>query len=365
MSDDIRKPPAFAEAAPAAQDPPGWGFRTDGEFPLPPMMAARRCGCAAAGLGGGPAGGLKGSSRLACSVHGRRLFTGWAATSALAVVPGLAWAQTPTPAAPPAPPVDEGLRKEVGKTSVFVNAVPPEQVEQAAAQQFRQMAREAQQKNQLAPPEHPQVVRLRAIAQRIIPFAPAWNPRARDWKWDVQLFGSAQVNAFCMPGGKIAFYWGILSKLQLNDDEVAMIMGHEVAHALREHARERMGKQAATRLGANIVSSLFGLGQLGDLAVGMGAQLLTLKFSRDDETEADLVGLELAARAGYNPEAGVTLWQKMLQANKGAPPEFMSTHPAGDSRIHDIQKVLPKVQPLYARAPKPEQVFGPPSSSKG
>lgn len=329
------------------------------------MMAARRCGCAAAGPGGGPAGGLKGSSRLACSVHGRRVFTGWAAASALAVVPGLAWAQTPTPAAPPAPPVDEGLRKEVGKTSVFVNAVPPEQVEQAAAQQFRQMAREAQQKNQLAPPEHPQVVRLRAIAQRIIPFAPAWNPRARDWKWDVQLFGSAQVNAFCMPGGKIAFYWGILSKLQLNDDEVAMIMGHEVAHALREHARERMGKQAATRLGANIVSSLFGLGQLGDLAVGMGAQLLTLKFSRDDETEADLVGLELAARAGYNPEAGVTLWQKMLQANKGAPPEFMSTHPAGDSRIHDIQKVLPKVQPLYARAPKPEQVFGPPSSSKG
>jgi predicted Zn-dependent protease len=171
----------------------------------------------------------------------------------------------------------------------------------------------------------------------------------------VQLFGSAQVNAFCMPGGKIAFYWGILSKLQLSDDEVAMIMGHEVAHALREHARERMGKQAATRLGANVVSSLLGLGQLGDLAVGMGAQLLTLKFSRDDETEADLVGLELAARAGYNPEAGVTLWQKMLQANKGAPPEFMSTHPAGDSRIQDIQKVLPKVQPLYARSAKPER----------
>jgi len=113
------------------------------------------------------------------------------------------------------------------------------------------------------------------------------------------------------------------------------------------------------------VSSLLGLGSLGDAALGMGAQLLTLKFSRDDETEADLVGLELAARAGYNPAAGVTLWQKMLQANKGAPPEFMSTHPAGDSRIQDIKKVLPRVQPLYARAPKPEQVFGPPSGSKG
>ena len=347
MTDELRQ---FPDVSPAVRDAQA-GFRTDGDFPLPALVAARRCACHGA------------ATRLACGLHGRRVFTGLAAASAASMLAGGAWAQA-TPAAPPAPPVDEGLRKEVGKTSVFVNAVPPEQVEQAAAQQFRQMAREAQQKNQLAPADHPQLLRLRAISQRIIPFAPPWNPRARDWKWDVQLFGSQQVNAFCMPGGKIAFYWGILSKLQLSDDEVAMIMGHEVAHALREHARERMGKQAATRLGANLVSSLLGLGQVGDLAVGMGAQLLSLKFSRDDETEADLVGLELAARAGYNPEAGVTLWQKMLQANKGAPPEFMSTHPAGDSRIHDIQKVLPKVQPLYARAVKPEQVFGPPTSSK-
>ena len=329
------------------------GFCTDGDVPVPPMVAARACGC-----------GTR-ASRMGCGVPGRRLFTAVAAASALGLWQGAAWAPSTTPAAPPAPPPDEGLRKEVGKTSVFVNAVPPEQVEQAAAQQFRQMARDAQQKNQLAPPDHPQLLRLRAIGQRIIPFAPAWNPRARDWKWDIQLFGSAQINAFCRPGGKIAFYWGIWSKLQLSDDEVAMIMGHEVAHALREHARERMGKQAATRLGANVVSSLLGLGQLGDMAVGMGAQLLSLKFSRDDETEADLVGLELAARAGYNPEAGVTLWQKMLQANKGAPPEFMSTHPAGDSRIQDIQKVLPKVMPLYAKAPKPERLFGPPANSKG
>jgi Zn-dependent protease with chaperone function len=358
MSDQLRdlRPLRGAGVQTSAADAAA-GFRTDGDIPLPPMVAARACACGASVTAHRP----HARADLGCVLHGRRLFTGLFAASAAGLVPGWAWAQS----APPAPPVDEGLRKEVGKTSVFVNAIPPEQVEQAAAQQFRQMAREAQQKNQLAPPDHPQVVRLRAIAQRIIPFAPAWNPRAREWKWDVQLFGSAQVNAFCMPGGKIAFYWGILSKLQLSDDEVAMIMGHEVAHALREHARERMGKQAATRLGANLVSSLFGLGQLGDLAVGMGAQLLTLKFSRDDETEADLVGLELAARAGYNPEAGVTLWQKMLQANKGAPPEFMSTHPAGDSRIQDIQKVLPRVQPLYARAPKPEQVFGPPSGSKG
>ncbi len=343
MSDLIRNP--SGQRAGAGEDAPA--FRTDGEFDVPPMVAARRCACAAS------------SARLACGLHGRRLFTGLAAASAALALPGLAWAQS----SPAAPPVEEGVRNDVGKSSVFVKAIPPEQVEQAAAQQFLQMTRQAQQKGQLAADNHPQLVRLRTIAQRIIPFASPWNVRARDWKWEVQLFGSNQVNAFCMPGGKIAFYWGILSKLQLTDDEVAMIMGHEVAHALREHARERMGKQAATRIGANVVSSLLGLGQLGDMAVGMGAQLLTLKFSRDDETEADLVGLELASRAGYNPESGVTLWQKMLQANKGAPPEFMSTHPAGDSRIQDIRKVLPKVQPLYARAPKPERVFGPPAVS--
>lgn len=164
-----------------------------------------------------------------------------------------------------------------------------------------------------------------------------------------------------MPGGKIAFYYGILQQLQLNDAEVASIMGHEMAHALREHARERMGKTAATRIGANLLSSLLGLGGAGDALLGMGAQLLTLRFSREDESEADIVGMELAARAGYDPAAGVTLWQKMLQANKGAPPEFMSTHPAGDTRIKDIQSMLPKVEGLYARAAKPGKEFGPPA----
>jgi predicted Zn-dependent protease len=177
----------------------------------------------------------------------------------------------------------------------------------------------------------------------------------------VNLIGSKQLNAFCMPGGKIAFYSALLQRLQLSDDEVAMIMGHEVAHALREHARERMGKTLATRMGAGLVSSLLGLGNLGDAALNIGGQLLTLKFSRDDESEADLVGLDLAARAGYNPQAGVTLWQKMMKASAGAPPEFVSTHPAGPTRIADIQRVLPKVEPLYAKAAKPTQKFGPPA----
>jgi predicted Zn-dependent protease len=166
-----------------------------------------------------------------------------------------------------------------------------------------------------------------------------------------------------MPGGKIAFYWGILQKLQLDDDEVAMIMGHEMAHALREHARERMGKTFATRGALEIGSALLGLGDLGRMAAGMGGQLLTLTFSRSDESEADLVGMELAARAGYNPAAGVTLWQKMAAANKGAPPEFLSTHPAGTTRIKDIEANLPKVEGLYRRAAKPDRRFAPPPAA--
>ena len=239
---------------------------------------------------------------------------------------------------------------EVGGNSKFSKLVPADQVEQAAAQQYQKMMQDAAAKNALLPRSHPQSQRLVAIAQKIIPFSYEWNPRAKAWQWEVNILNSNQINAFCMPGGKIAFYTGILEQLKLTDDEVAMIMGHEVAHALREHARERMGKNAATNIGANVLSGLLGLGGGGAQVLGMGAQMLTLKFGREDESEADLVGMELAARAGYNPKAGVSLWQKMGAANKGAPPQFLSTHPSGPTRIKDIEANLPKVEPLYERA---------------
>jgi predicted Zn-dependent protease len=276
-----------------------------------------------------------------CRLHGRRRLS-----------LGLLGLGAPGPAL-----ASEGV--DVGRNSSFTKLVPAEQVEQAAAQQFVQMQSQARQQRALAPDDHPQLVRLRYIAKRIIPYTPAWNKRAAQWKWEVILLGSAQINAFCMPGGKIAFFWGILSKLQLNDDEVAMIMGHEMAHALREHARERMGKSFATRGALELGSALLGLGNTGRLVAGMGEQLLSLTFSRSDESEADLVGMELAARAGYNPAAGITLWQKMGAASKGAPPEFLSTHPAGPTRIKDIEANLPKVEPLYVRAGKPERRFEP------
>jgi predicted Zn-dependent protease len=283
-----------------------------------------------------------------CALHRRRrLGRGLAALVAASALP--AWAQR------------EGV--DVGKNSSFAKLVPAEKVEQAAAQQFVQMQRQAQEKRALAPDDHPQLQRLRYIAKRIIPFTPPWNARATRWNWEVILIGSPQINAFCMPGGKIAFFWGILQRLQLNDDEVAMIMGHEMAHALREHARERMGKSFATRGALELGSALLGLGDLGRMAAGMGEQLLTLVFSRDDESEADLVGMELAARAGYDPAAGITLWQKMGAVNKGAPPEFLSTHPSGPTRIKDIEANLPKVEGLYARAPRPQRRFEPPAES--
>ena len=249
---------------------------------------------------------------------------------------------------------------QVGEQSVLTRLVPAEQIEAAAQQQYAQMIQQARAQNALLPDNHPQVQRLQAIAERIVPHALPWNKRSAQWRWQVILLRSDELNAFCMPGGKIAFYTGILEKLKLTDDEVAMIMGHEIAHALREHARERLAKQSATRLGVNLISGLFGLGGVGDAVLGMGGQLLTLTFSRQDESEADLVGMELAARAGYNPRAGVSLWQKMAAANKGAPPQWLSTHPSGNNRIKDIQANLPKVMPLYDKAGKPPQRFDQP-----
>ncbi len=240
---------------------------------------------------------------------------------------------------------------DVGGTSLFTRLVPADTIEKSAAQQYAQMLQQASAQKALGDQNHPQVKRLRTIAKAIIPHALSWNPRARNWNWEVNLIGSKQINAFCMPGGKIAFYTGILDQLKLTDDEVATVMGHEMAHALREHARERMGKNAATGIGATLLSQVLGLGELGQTVTNYGAQLLTLQFSRADESEADLVGMELAARASFDPRAGVSLWQKMAVASKGAPPQWLSTHPSGTTRIADIEANLPRVMPLYKRPP--------------
>jgi predicted Zn-dependent protease len=238
---------------------------------------------------------------------------------------------------------------DVGQPSALRKLVPAEQLEKQAGAEYEQLKRQAAEKSALAAEQQPQLRRLRGIAARIIPHAARFNPRAQQWRWEINLIGSRQINAFCMPGGKIAFYTGILDTLKLTDDEVAIVMGHEVAHALREHARERMAKSELTRLGTTVLGEFIGGGRYNG-AFAMGGNLLTLKFSRQDESEADLVGLDLAARSGFDPRAGVTLWQKMDAANKGAPPQWMSTHPSGPNRIKEIERHLPEVLPLYELA---------------
>lgn len=249
-------------------------------------------------------------------------------------------------AAPAASQDSEGVR--VARKSLFRYAVGAETIEKQAEAQFVQMSRQAFQKRALVEDNDPQKIRLRRIARELLPGAPKFNQRAKDWRWEVILIKSPQINAFCMPGGKIAFFTGILEKLALTDDEVAMVMGHEIGHALWEHARERAGKQMALGAGRVVAGLVFG--QLGDV-VGAGAgSLATLKFSRNDELEADLIGMELAARAGYDPRSGITLWEKMGRASQGAPPQWLSTHPSGSTRIATIKKHLPEVMGLYERA---------------
>ena len=240
---------------------------------------------------------------------------------------------------------------DVGGASNMRRLVPAESLERSAVQQYAQMLAQARAQGALAADGNPQLARLRAIAKRLIPFAAPWNERARAWRWEVNLIGSKQINAFCMPGGKIAFFTGILDQLRLTDDETAMVMGHEMAHALREHARERLAKTQATGIGLSLGAKLLGLGELGNTAANLGTQLLSLKFSRSDETEADLVGLELAARAGFDPQAAVRLWQKMGQATGGSGGiAFLSTHPSGPERIRELQQNVPKVQGLYQQS---------------
>lgn len=240
---------------------------------------------------------------------------------------------------------------DVGASSNLRKLVPAEELENAASQQYAELLAEAGGKGALAPAGNPQLQRLQRIAAKLVPQTAQWNDRSRQWRWEVNLIGSKQINAFCMPGGKIAFYTGILDQLRLSDDEAAMIMGHEMAHALREHARARIAKSQGTGTLLSLGAQLLGLGQLGNVAANLGTQLLTLKFSREDETDADLVGLELAARGGYNPQASVSLWEKMGQAGGGAGgPSFLSTHPSGPQRIQQLQANVPKVQGLYQRA---------------
>ena len=229
------------------------------------------------------------------------------------------------------------------------------EIEQASAQQYQQVLAAAREKDALNR-DAAQLRRVRAVADRLIPQTTVFRPDAAKWQWEVNVLESDQLNAWCMAGGKIAFYSGLIEQLELTDAEIAAIMGHEIAHALREHSRERVSRSMATGMGVAIVSAALGIGQLGNDLMGSLAKVtFELPNSRLHETEADRIGVELAARGGYDPYAAVGLWKKMAAASKGSPPQFLSTHPSHDSRQKDLADYAERVMPLYrqARAGKP------------
>ncbi len=226
--------------------------------------------------------------------------------------------------------------------------VSSEEVLQLSNQSYAQTLQQARSK-QILDTDTKQLARLQRIANRLIAQVAVYRPEAQRWNWEVHTIKSNDLNAYVLPGGKIMFYSGLIERLNLTDDEIAAVMGHEMAHALREHARERISRQMATQTGIGIVASVFGLSQGQAQLAGLAGDLgLSLPNSRTQETEADLMGLELMARAGFNPNSAVTLWQKMQKAGSGSGmPQFLSTHPVSDNRIANIQAMLPKVTPLY------------------
>lgn len=200
------------------------------------------------------------------------------------------------------------------------------------------------------------LARVRTISDRLIAQVPVYRADAANWKWEVNVEKNDQVNAYCMPGGKIMVFTGLIEKLNATDDELAAVIGHEISHALREHGRERMSLAYAQQGGLALLAAVIGSKRNAatGLALGgatLGTQLFfSLPNSRTQETEADRMGLELAARAGYNPNAAVSLWTKMGQNGGKKPAEFLSSHPADKTRIDDLSKLIPTVMPLYEQA---------------
>jgi predicted Zn-dependent protease len=234
------------------------------------------------------------------------------------------------------------------------SVVSAKEVEAAADKQYDEMMAEAQKKG-LLNRNAQQVQRVRTIAQRLIPQTRVFRQDAPGWAWEANVLTSKDVNAWAMPGGKMAVYTGLIERLNVTDDELAAVMGHEIAHALREHARERiarqMSTQAASTIGSIALQVLTGVQIDPQLAGTVGQAVFVLPNSRENEQEADVIGVELMARAGYDPRAALTLWQKMGQASGGGgPPEFLSTHPSSATRLRELQAYVDKVMPLYQAA---------------
>jgi predicted Zn-dependent protease len=232
-----------------------------------------------------------------------------------------------------------------------------DEVNRISAASYNAQNKKAKDKNILVT-SGPTYDRLKFIANRLIPQTAVFRDDTKQWDWRISLIDAPVLNATCAPGGKITFYTGIINQLNLSDDEIAAIMGHEIAHALREHGRERVSQATAQNVLVNIATALAGsYGSAVSAANQVAQYAIVLPNSRENESEADAIGLELAARAGYNPMGAISVWQKMLKANKGkSSPEFLSTHPSGETRIEKLTALMPAVEPIYKAAPKPPPI---------
>jgi predicted Zn-dependent protease len=235
---------------------------------------------------------------------------------------------------------------QVGVTRNQYMGVSAAQVDAASAQSYRKMLQEAEAKKQLNR-DPAMVARVQGIAKKLIAQTVHFRADALNWQWETNVFQSNEVNAFCMAGGKIGIYSGLIEKLKITDDELAAVMGHEIAHALREHVREQVSRQQAAQIPGLLVAIATGNRALADLSDTLTQVSFSLPRSREAESEADLIGVELAARAGYDPRAAITLWQKMNGLGGARPPEFLSTHPSPSSRQEELARMSELVMPLY------------------
>jgi predicted Zn-dependent protease len=195
--------------------------------------------------------------------------------------------------------------------------------------------------------------RVDAITGRLVAQAIMYRPETANWDWSVQVIDEPEtVNAWCMAGGRMAVYTGLLQKVDPTDDELAQVMGHEISHALANHTAERMSVALATSAGLAVAGAVAGEDRSAAIgAVALAAQLaIELPNSRAAESEADRIGIELAAKAGYNPNAAISLWQKMEKAGGGGPPQFLSTHPAPGNRQQALAALAPQMMPFYEQA---------------
>lgn len=242
---------------------------------------------------------------------------------------------------------------EVGINRKQFLTLPSEKVIQMSLQSYEQVKKDAQAKGQLDR-NQAQLQRVQMISRKLIPQTAIFRKDALGWPWEVHVITSDEINAYCMPGGKIIFYTGILEKLNLTDAEIAAVMGHEISHALREHGRERMSEEYIKQMGLSGIALILESKNIEAQNYIMAANVFstvffTLRHSRTQETEADEMGLELMARAGYNPAEAINLWKKMSAQSGGKTPEILSTHPSDDNRIQTMQGLMSRVMPLYQK----------------